>query len=303
MRRNRRKPGKNNSKKAFQIIKDLTQQKLSRTTTIQDKNGVCLTDEKDIIDRGTEYCSDLYNHKTQKDPNIIKSHDTSNVDNVPILREEIVAAIRSLKNEKAVGADNIPAELFKYGGTVVIDILTKVCIKIWQTGEWPTPWTRSLIITLPKKGNLQKCQNYRTISFISHASKVMLKVILSKLRPQAEGITAEEQDGFRCKRSTAEQTFNLRILFEKLSQHQQNICHVFIDFKKAFDRVRHEALWDTMNKYNMEQKLIQSIKNPYSKATSVVFIHGRVGDSFTQKSESVKDVFCLQHFLISSWSA
>jgi len=130
----------------------------------------------------------------------------------------------------------------KYGGTAVIDMLTKVCNNIWQAGEWPTPWTPSLIITLPKKGNLQKCQNYRTISLISHASKVMLKVIPSRLRPQAEEIIAEEQAGFRCKHSTTEQIFNLRILCEKISQHQQNIYHVFLDFKKAFDRVWHEAL-------------------------------------------------------------
>jgi len=162
----------------------------------------------------------------------------------------------------------------------VIHIPTKVSNKIWQTGEWPTPWTRSLIITLPKKGNLQKCQNYRTINLISHASKVILKVILSRLRPQAEEIIAEEQADFRCKHSTTEQIFNLRILCEKLGQHQRNIYHVFIDFKKAFDRVWHEALWDTTNKYNMGQKLIQSIKNLYSKVTSAVFVHGRVGDWF-----------------------
>ena len=92
------------------------------------------------------------------------------------------------------------------------DILTSICNKIWQTGEWPTPWTQSLIITLPKKGNLQQCQNYRTISLISHASKVMLRVILNRLRPQAEEIIAEEQAGFRRGRSTTEKVFNLRVL-------------------------------------------------------------------------------------------
>ena len=61
----------------------------------------------------------------------------------------------------------------------MIDILTAICNKIWKTGEWPTTWTQSLVITLPKKGNLQLCQNYRTISLISHPSKVMLKIILN----------------------------------------------------------------------------------------------------------------------------
>ena len=71
--------------------------------------------------------------------------------------------------------------------------------------------TKSLVITLPKKGNLQQCQNYRTISLISHPSKVML----NRLKPQAEKIIAEEQAGFRAGRSTTEQIFNLRILCEK----------------------------------------------------------------------------------------
>ena len=66
----------------------------------------------------------------------------------------------------------------------MIDVLTEICNRIWRTGEWPTPWTQSLIITLPKKGNLQLCQNYRTISLISHSSKVMLKVILNRFKPQ-----------------------------------------------------------------------------------------------------------------------
>ena len=78
----------------------------------------------------------------------------------------------------------------------------------------------------------------------------MLKVILNRLKPQAEKIIAEEQAGFRAGRSTTEQIFNLRIL-----------CDVFIDFKKAFDRVWHAALWATMKKYNINTNLIQVIKN------------------------------------------
>ena len=93
------------------------------------------------------------------------------------------------------------------------------------------------VLTLPRKGNLQQCQNYWTISLISHPSKVMLKIILNWLKPQAEKIIADEQAGFRAERSTTEQIFNLHILCEKYLQHQQDLHHVFIDFKKAFDRV------------------------------------------------------------------
>ena len=133
------------------------------------------------------------------------------------------------------------------GRTVVRESSAKICNKIWLTGEWPIPWTQSLIITIPKKGNLQQCKNYRTISLICHPSKVLLKVLLNRLKPQAESIISEEQAGFRSGCSTTEQIFNLRILCERYLQHQQDLYHVFTDFKKAFDRVWHKALiWSTM---------------------------------------------------------
>ena len=166
-----------------------------------------------------------------------------------------------MKKWKSAEVDNIPAELVQAGGEGVITALTTVCNKIWQTGEWPTPWTQSLVITLPKKGNLQQCQSYRTISLISHPSKVMLKIILNRLKPQAEKIIVEEQAGFRAGRSTTEQICNLRILCEKYLQHQQDLYHVFIDYKKALDRVSHAALWATMKKDNISTNLIQVIKN------------------------------------------
>ena len=100
--------------------------------------------------------------------------------------------MQPLKKGKSAEVNNISAELVQAGGEDVITALTTICMKIWQTREWPTPWTQSLVITLPKKGNLQQCQNY----LISHVSKVMLKTILNRLKPQAEKIIAEEQAGF-----------------------------------------------------------------------------------------------------------
>ena len=158
-----------------------------------------------------------------------------------------------MKKGKSAGVDNILAELVKAGGGDVISTVMAICNKIWQTGEWPTPWTQSLVITLPKKGNLQLCQNYRTISLISHPSKVMLKIILNRLKPQTEKIIAEEHAGFRAGRGTTEQIFNLRILCEKYLQHQQDLYHVFIDSKKDLDRVWYAALWVTLKKYNIAQ--------------------------------------------------
>ena len=190
-----------------------------------------------------------------------------------ILREEVEISVTLLKKEKSAGVDNIPAELIQAGGETMIDVLTEICNRIWRTGEWPTPWTQS-----PKKGNLQLCQNYRNISLISHSNKAMLKVILNRLKPQAEEIIAEEQAWFKAARSTAEQIFNLRILCEKYLQHQQNLYHVFIDFKKAFDRVWHAALWATMRKYNISANLVRTIEQLYDKATSAVQMNCSIGE-------------------------
>ena len=162
----------------------------------------------------------------------------------------------------------------------MVDVLTVICYRIWRTGEWPTPWTQSLIITLPKKDNLQLCQYYRSISLISHSSKVMLKVILNRLKPKAEETIAEEQAGLRAGRSTTEQIFNLRILCEKYLQHQQNLYHVFIDLRKAFDRIWHATLWATLRKYNISANLVRTTEQLYDKAISAVQMNGSIGEWF-----------------------
>ena len=154
----------------------------------------------------------------------------------------------------------MPAGLVQAGEEVMIDILTPICNKIWKTEKWPTTWIQFLVTTPPKKGNLQMCQNYRTISLIIHPSNVMLNVILNRLQLQANEIIAEEQAGFNAGRSTKEQIFNLRILCEEYLQHQQNLYNFFIDFKKAFDRVWHVALWATMKKYNINANIIRVIE-------------------------------------------
>ena len=79
----------------------------------------------------------------------------------------------------------------------------------------------------------------------------MLKIILNRLKPQVEKIIAEEQAGFRAGKSITEQIFNLRIICEKYLQHQQDLYHVFIDSRKAFNRVWYASLWATMKKYNI----------------------------------------------------
>ena len=183
--------------------------------------------------RWTEYCTELFNHPVMGDTNILKVFNENQETPLPILRSEIETAVNSRKKGKSSGVDNIPAELILAGGNKVIDVLTTICNSIWKNGKWPTQWTQSLVITLPKRGNLQLCQNYRSISLISHPSKVMLKVIQNRLKPQAESIIAEEQAGFRAGRSTCKQIFNIRVLCEKYAHHQQHLPYI-LGYKSHF---------------------------------------------------------------------
>ena len=136
------------------------------------------------------------------------------------------------------------------------------------------------MIPLPKKGNLRQCQNYRTISLISHPSKVLLRIILNRLKSKAEELLSEEQAGFRAGRSTVEQIFNCRVLIEKHLQHQKDLFHNFIDFKKAFDRVWHDGLWHVLRGFNVEEGLVQVVQALYEHSSSAVLLNNQLGEFF-----------------------
>ena len=191
-------------------------------------------------------------------------------------------AIRSITKGKAAGVDNIPVELFTHGGEEMLTVMTKLYQQICKTQEWPEMWSTSLIITIPKKGDLKKCENYRTISIICHASKILLRIIsnlMNRMNPQAEEILIEEQAGFRKKRNTREHILNSRILTEKHIETDLKLYHNFIDYKKAFDRVWHEGLWNVMRQFNIEERVICFIDSLYKNEQSAVIINGVTGNS------------------------
>ena len=120
-------------------MKNLTSQKQGRSSTIQDKSWKCLTEEKKILSRWTEYCSELYNYESCGDKAVLDCSQPPEEDLQPILREEVESAVASPNKGKSAGVDNIPAELVQAGGETMIDVLTEVCNRIRRTGEWPTP--------------------------------------------------------------------------------------------------------------------------------------------------------------------
>ena len=126
---------KNNNKRAYQLVKNLTSEKQERSSTIQDKSGKCLTEEKEILSRWTEYCSELYNYESCGDNAVLDCSQPPEEDLQPILREEVEIAVTPLKRGKSAGVDNIPAEPVHAGGDIMIDVLTEICNVIWITED------------------------------------------------------------------------------------------------------------------------------------------------------------------------
>ena len=162
----------------FKKIRDSKGTFHAKMGTIKDRNGVHLTEGEDIKKRWQEYVEELY----KKD-----LHDPDNHNGVithlepHIVEHEVQWALGSITMNKASGGDGITVELFQILKDDPVKVLHSVCQLIWKTQQWPQDWKRSVFIPIPKKGDAKECSNYCTIALISHASKVMLKILQTRL--------------------------------------------------------------------------------------------------------------------------
>ena len=160
-----------------------------------------------------------------------------------ILECEVQWALGSITINKASGGDGIPAELFEILKDNAVKVLHLICQQIWKTQQWPQDWKTSVFIPIPNKGNAKECSNYRTIAVISHASKVMLKILQARLQQYVNRELPDVQDGFRKGRGTRDQIASIHWIMEKAREFQKNIYLCFIDYAKAFDSVDHNKLY------------------------------------------------------------
>ena len=140
-----------------------------------------------------------------------------------ILECEVKWALESITTNKASGGDGIPVELSPILKDDAVKVLHSICQQIWKTQQWPQDWKRSVFIPIQKKGNVKECSNYRTITPISHASKVMLKILQDRLQQYVNRELPDVQAGFRKGRGTKDQIANIRWIIEKARKFQENI--------------------------------------------------------------------------------
>ena len=158
-----------------------------------------------------------------------------------ILEREVKWALESITMNKASGGNGIPVELFQILKDDAVKVLHSICQQIWKTQQWPQDWTRSVFISIPKKGNAKECSNYCTFALISHASKVMLKILQARLQQYVNCEFPDVQAGFRKGRGTRDQIDNIRWIMEKAREFQKNIYFCFLTMPKSL------TVWITIN--------------------------------------------------------
>ena len=178
---------------------------------------------------------------------------------------------------KANGDDEIPVELFQILKDDAVKVLQSVCQQIWKTQQWPQDWKRSVFIPIPKKGNTKECSNYHTIALISHASKVMLKILQARLQQYVNRELPDVQAGFRKGRGTRDQIADIPWIIEKAREFQKDIYFCFIDYAKAFDCVDHNKLQKILKEVGVPDHLTCLFRNLYAGQEATVGTgHGSV---------------------------
>jgi hypothetical protein len=174
--------------------------------------------------------------------------------------QEIIRSIQKLKNNKASGTDGIPAEFLKYGGTELTKRIHQIIQRIWIEEKMPEEWNQGILFPILKKGDPLICSNYRGISLLNIAYKIVSYILYSQLLENTEQILGEYQCGFHLGKSTINQIFTLIQIIEKTVEFQIGIHHLFIGFKAAYDGISCKRLYSAMEEFGMPRKLIKLIE-------------------------------------------
>lgn len=257
---------KHDSFNVHKKVKELTgTSKQKQLNILYDNSGKLITEIEQKLDIWKNYIEQLF-----KDD---RRHN--NLENIEgelgpdIIKDEVIHALNTLKNGKASGPDQIPGEILKLIEEDQMYILVELINTIYKTGIIPKDWLTSTFITLPKKKSAKHCPDYRTISLMAHTLKILLRVVHNRISRKLDVDIGDTQFGFRKGLGTREALFALNVLSQRCLDINQDIYACFIDYNKAFDRVRHDLLVETLIKRRIDIRDIRIISNLYygQKAT------------------------------------
>ena len=275
----------NETRKFYKKLNGSRQGFTPRAEMCRDKDGVILTDEREVINRWKQHFEEHLNGAEAETEDQDGRGDDyigtagEGEEPAPTMRE-VKDAIKKLKNNKAAGKDGIAAELIKMGPARLASRLHRLIVRIWESEQLPEEWKEGVICPIYKKGDKLDCENYRAITILNAAYKVFSQILFSRLSPIAEDFVGSYQAGFVLGRSTTDQIFTVRQILEKCREYQVPTHHLFIDFKAAYDSVDREELWKIMDENGFPGKLIRLIKMTMDGARCCVKISGAESDSF-----------------------
>ena len=248
---------------------------------VKDKDGNILFDQDLIASRWVEYISDLYDDKNRPEmPTFNETPGNS------ILKEEVERVIRDMKHGKATGPDELSAEALKALDEINVKLVTELCNRIYDSGCIPTELKQSSFVPIPKKPKAQNCSEYRTICLMSHVTKLLFKIIQKRIVRRIEEEISHLQSGFRSGMGTRDGIFNFRVLCEKALEINQDVYICFIDYTKAFDKVKHHMMIECLTELGIPNKELQIITEMYWEQRAVI----RTGKSITAEFEIKKGV-------------
>lgn len=254
----------------------------SRPICCKDKEGQIIAGEEEVLHRWKEYFDQLLNGNGEMEKETkeqISNMDQENIIQAPST-EDIKEIIKKLKNNKSPGEDNIPVELFKYGGQNLINQFQKLLQRIWEREEMPREWTGAIICPIHKKGDKRECHNYRGIALLNVAYKILSTYIKNKLVEEVENKLGEYQCGFRPGRSTVDQIFTLREIQAESFEYKKPTLVLFIDFQQAYDRIKRAELHEVLKELGISQKLRSMIFITLQGTENRVKINNRTTEKF-----------------------
>lgn len=240
---------------------------------------------EDQLKRWREYFTEILSHQFNQNQTLEQRQPpTLRINTNPPSKTEIIKALKELKNGKAAGIDDIPAEILKADVTVTAGALLPLFRDIWEKESLPEDWLQGVIIKIPKKGDLSECSNWRGINLLSVVSKVFTKIILNRLMGVIEPLIRKQQAGFRPEMSCTDLINTLRIVIEQSEEWRSALYMVFIDFRVAFDSLKRDCIWIALRNLGTPEKIINIIKKFYDGFQCRVMHNGQLSDPFETTS-------------------
>ena len=274
---------RNSSSGFFNSLKEVYGPKAQMSNLLLSRDGnETLTDPNQLTQRWKEHFGALLNVESSTDDTALDHIDPlperQHLNEEPTL-QEVIKAIWKTKSNKSPGMDGIPAEVYKYGGTQLTGKVHELILMCWRQGIVPQEFKDVLIVPIYKnKGDHRDCNNYRGISLLAIAGKIMAKVIQSRLAQLAEEVLTASQCGFRRERSTIDMIFSLRQIQEKAIEQYQELYIVFIDFRKAFDSVDRDMLWRVLRRFGCPEHFVRMIEQFHTGAKGRVVVGQQESD-------------------------